>query len=391
VRTTTFALIVWLVMVAGQAYAQTAASDCASSAADPSCDRTRLYVKGEYLLWWTKDAPAPVPLVSTGLIGAPGTRILLGGEDVDTAERQGARFTVGGWLTSDFTWGAEARYFFLPTTSATRSVSSSGASGSPTLLIPFFDVTIPGESSTFLSLPGSFSGTATEHFESRFQGAELSAVKSLASSARWRAELLAGFRWIDLGEKYRFSTSSPNIPPATDIFMTRDVFDTTNRFYGGQVGLRGEYRYGAWLVGSGARLGLGTMHQTVDIDGVLVANTFNGGGSNPLQTFPGGYFAQPTNMGLHSRTVFAAVPEANAEVGYRLTSWAQIYVGYTFLYLSNVARPSDQIDRSINPTQNASFGGAPPPALVGEARPAFRFRSSDFWAQGLSLAVVLRY
>ena len=33
------------------------------------------------------------------------------------------------------------------------------------------------------------------------------------------------------------------------------------------------------------------------------------------QTFPGDYFALPTNMGGHSRTVFAVVPEVRLNVG----------------------------------------------------------------------------
>ena len=41
----------------------------------------------------------------------------------------------------------------------------------------------------------------------------------------------------------------------------------------------------------------------------------------------------------------------------------------------------EQIDLGINPTQ------IPPGSLVGEARPIFPFRDSDFWAQGLHFGV----
>ena len=111
----------------------------------------------------------------------------------------------------------------------------------------------------------------------------------------------------------------------------------------------------------------------------------------PVVSYPGGYFAQPTNMGSHTRTVVAVVPEASFNVGYRLTSWLSIVAGYTFLYASNVARPGEQIDRTVNPTQSLSFGGPAGKPLAGEARPRLPLEGSDFWAQGLSAGVALSF
>jgi hypothetical protein len=53
-------------------------------------------------------------------------------------------------------------------------------------------------------------------------------------------------------------------------------------------------------------------------------------------------------------------------------------VGYTFLYISSVVRPSDQIDRSVNI--------APP-----NTRPAFSFHATDFWTQGVNLGLEIRF
>ncbi|HZY31087.1 MAG TPA: BBP7 family outer membrane beta-barrel protein, partial [Candidatus Methylomirabilis sp.] len=58
---------------------------------------------------------------------------------------------------------------------------------------------------------------------------------------------------------------------------------------------------------------------------------------------------------------------------------------------NSVVRPAQQIDRNINPTQNASFEGSPPTPLVGPAQPSFKFHSSDFWAQGLNVGLVARF
>ena len=59
--------------------------------------------------------------------------------------------------------------------------------------------------------------------------------------------------------------------------------------------------------------------------------------------------------------------------------------GYSFLYWSRVERAGDQIDTTVNPTQ------IPPGALAGEARPAFPFNTTDFWAQGVRFGLEYNY
>jgi len=66
-------------------------------------------------------------------------------------------------------------------------------------------------------------------------------------------------------------------------------------------------------------------------------------------------------------------------------------VGYSFLYISGVARPGDQIDRAINPNQAPAITVANPPPLNGPSRPAFPAADSDFWAHGVNLGVRLRF
>ncbi len=348
----------------------------------------RFRISAEALVWWMKDSPAPPPLASTGILGQPGTSVLLGGQDLNTHEHPGLRVTAGYWLKDE--WGLEATALYLSSGSTSRSVSSSGQVGSQDLFIPFFDVPLPGESVTGLSSAGRFSGRATEALSARLLGAELHGALNLASSTAWRLELLGGFRYLNLRETLSFTTNSPNIAPRpADVFQTKDQFDTTNNFYGGQVGVRTGYGWGSWALSGTVKLALGAIAQSVDIDGVLLTNDFNDFGEP--QRLPGGYFAQPTNMGSHSRTVFAVVPEVGLNVEYQVTDWITILLGYTFLFVNDVARPGDQIDRGINPTQNASFGGTPPTPLVGPARPAFTHHGSDFWAQGLNVGVTVRF
>ena len=73
-------------------------------------------------------------------------------------------------------------------------------------------------------------------------------------------------------------------------------------------------------------------------------------------------------------------------VGCQLTDNARIYAGYNFMYMSNVVRAGDQIDANVNPTL------LPPRTNVtGPALPAFMPKTTDFWAQGISIGLELRY
>jgi hypothetical protein len=89
--------------------------------------------------------------------------------------------------------------------------------------------------------------------------------------------------------------------------------------------------------------------------------------------------------------VFAVVPEVGLNVGYRITERVSVLVGYTFFYTNSVACPAQQIDRNINPTQSASFGGTPSTVLEGPAHPSFKFNGSDFWVQGLNVGLAGRF
>lgn len=348
----------------------------------------RFSISAEALVWWMKDSPASPPLVSTGVLGQPGTAVLLGGENLHTHVHPGLRLTAGYWVTEQ--WGVEASGFYLPSRSTSQGVSSSGQIGSQDLAIPFFDVTLPGENVTNLSAAGRFSGQASAELHSRLFGAELDGVVPLTSTRTWHVDLLGGLRYLHLRETFTFTTSSPNIAPQPpDVFQTQDRFDTINNFYGGQAGVRARYGRGPWTFSGTVKFALGAMVQSVDINGFLLTNDFNGLGAPQL--FPGGYFAQPTNIGHSTRTVVAVVPEVGLNIGYEVIRGMHLFLGYTFLYTNNVARPGKHIDRGLNPTQNASFAGEPPTPLVGPARPTLTFQGADFWTQGLNVGAVFRF
>lgn len=362
--------------------------------ARPSC--SRFWASSEYLLWWVKDTPMPVPVVTTGpatpnltpVLAQPGTVILIGGHDIDEDVHSGGRFTFGCWLGDCQQLGTEASYFFLGSRAARQQVSSSGQPGSLFLALPFFDVTVPGESSTRIAFPGTtrdnFGGTAILTVRDWLQGAEWNVTGNLARSNTFRLDLLAGFRFLELQENLSLFTSSPDVVVA-DIFHTLDRFETGNWFYGCQLGLRGEWHCGNLFAQGLAKVALGNMHETVNINGQLVTNDIG-----PLQTFPGGYLALPSNIGRQSSDRFAVVPEVGLNLGWQMDCGIRLTIGYSFLYLSDVARPGDQINRAINPSQAPAITNNPP-VPANPAQPAPLFRHTDFWAQGLNFGLAIPF
>jgi hypothetical protein len=342
-------------------------------------------VGAEALLLWYKSSPTPVPVVVSGaVIGRAETNLLLGGGDVDTNTNAG--FRVFGSHAVNSQWGIDGDFFYMPKRSTSSTVSSSGAQGSTDLSLPFFDVTRNRENVTELSLSPLYAGSAKVEFSNRLMGAEMNATWPLSGATPWRVDLLAGLRWLQLKETYAIATSSPSLPPLpVDTWGTTDTFGTTNNFYGVQFSARARYQQDAWIVNGVAKLGLGAMDQKVGISGSLVTNDFTADGTT--QSFAGGYFALPTNIGDRSRTVFAVLPEVKLNLGYRVTPATTLYVGYSLLYASDVVRPGNQINRNINPTQSVSYVGAPPVSLDGPAQPSFAFNGSSFWAQGVSIGL----
>jgi hypothetical protein len=372
----------------------------------------RFYVGAEYLLWWTKKSPIPVPLVTTttdttqmptATIGANGTSVVLGNQDLDTSARHGARFTAGAWCDERGELGVEASYFFLASQTVTRSVASNGGPNDPLLAVPFFADDLGMESSFTLAAPSTLAGGATLKLTSRLQGAELNGMVKTCTGPGFQFDVLAGFRFLDLRENLSFATSSlgvmdPNAPVTNNgmILNTLDQFDTHNLFYGFQIAARAEYHRGDLFISALAKLALGEMNQIVTINGAAATNVFNAppGGpftGVPAQIIPGsGIFAQATNIGRTSRDQFEAVPEVSINVGYRIRGGLHAFLGYDLLYLSNVIRPGNQIDRTITfsqTIQNTIAGNASAPG----DRPIVPMVGSSYWAQGLNFGVEWRY
>lgn len=368
-------------LVSGMAAAQTGSPGAGT--------RGPFTVDVEALAWWFKSSPTPTPIITDGVYGQPGTQTLLGGGDMDTNPNPGFRLTAGYAL--DRRWGMEGSFLYVGSRSTSRSVSSPGTARSNDLLLPYFDVLLNREALTEISLAPLYAGSAQVELSNSMMGAEANATYAVDSARPWDVGLIGGFRWLQLKETYTITTSSPFIPPspAGDIWQTTDKFAANNNFYGAQFGARARYDSDRWFASGVLKVGLGAMVQSVDVNGSLLTNDFNNFGA--AQTYPGGYFALPSNMGGHSRTVFAVVPEVRLNVGYQITPAASLYLGYNFLFANNVVRPGNQVNRNLNTSQSASWTEDPNPTPSGPAQPSFSFNSSSFWAQGVSLGLGIRF
>jgi hypothetical protein len=376
---------------------------------DPSVDGERFWFGAEYLLWWFRNSPLPVPLVTTtanpdltptAAFNQLGTSVLLGNQGIDTGTRHGARITAGAWLDNRHTIGLEGNYFFVASHTVTQNVNSPGT---PILAIPFFDADAQAESSFVQASPSSMAGGAVLSLSSRLQGAEINALFKTCSIESFRFQVLGGFRYLELTENLNFATSSVGIQdPAVDgsnnglALNTLDQFNTRNTFYGFQLGARAEYRLGDFSLSATGKLALGESYQVANLIGSATTNFFNAptGGpftGVPVQTLPGtGTFVQASNQGTSTRHEFAAVPEVGVNFGYEVVAGLRVFFGYDLLYFSKVLRPGNLIDRSFNAAQTVQSAVAGNPAAPGTF-PAIILRGSDFWAQGINLGLEYRY
>jgi hypothetical protein len=386
----------------------------------------RFYLRAEYLSWWLRGQSLP-PLVATssplvpqnnqGVLGQDTTAVLFGGSTLDSRQHSGGRFTAGYWLDSCQVWSLEASGFFL----GREDTSFAANSGAVPVLARPFQVQNLGnlEFRELTASPtGVFSlnGSVSVNTPTELWGAEVNLRRKLCCGCDYRVDLLVGFRYLELRDGVHqledvttlqpFPTPAFFPPGATvapgDRFLVQDLFDTRNRFYGGQLGASGEFRRGRWIFGGTAKVALGVVEQTLDVQGSTTQ--FRMG--QPILALPSGLFAQQfTNSGHFSQSQFAVAPEVGVKVGYQLTDHISAFVGYNFLYLSNVMRAGDQIDRSLDIRQVPFALGVPPmltlpnppgttvavPPVAGPSHPIVPFRTTDFWAHGVTVGLEIRY
>lgn len=365
------------------------------------CPHERCWAKAEYLMWWIKDGPLPVPLVtispsaSFAVLDQPGTSILFGNGSIDHDVFSGGRFTLGSWLNKDKNIGLEGNFLFL----AKRSDRFfAGGDGTADLAIgrPIVNTITGAETALLVAFPTGFAGGVAISSSSQLWGSEVNVRGKLSSNELCTVSGLVGFRYADLTEDIGILQASTILPGGISFFngtpvlapntvTLLDRFNTRNQFYGGQVGLDAEVSRKRWSLDMLAKIAAGSTHEVVSVNG----NTTVSGPGIATATTTGGLLALPSNIGRQVQDRFAVIPEVGATLGVQVTPRLRATVGYTFLYWSEVVRPGDQINRVVNPAQLPSAAGFGP--LVGAPEPTPRFEHTDYWAQGVNFGLSLRY
>ena len=377
-------------------------SRCGSPFSNPGCcgPRPQFWFGAEYLMWWQKGQSVPplvttspnsiTPAIAAGVLGQPNTSNLY--DQIPNPMRSGGRFTFGTWLPNCCNLGIEASFFFLLRQDDTTLF---GSNGDPQIALPFVNVAgVPRQASELVSInrpnDGVNSvvqfGTASVHSYSQIWGGDINLRKKWLCGPNYWVDFLAGYRHLNLSEgidiNETFATSQFGTAPSNFAFQGHNGFYTRNEFNGAQIGLDGECRFwNRMFFGMNTKLAMGSVYQIVNIQGSQTILT------GPLAgTYPGDLYASPTNMGRYTASRFAVVPEVGLKLGYNISDHCRIYVGYNFLYLSNAVRPADQIDTRVNPNYNF-----PPVSNVGPRFPAVLFKTSDYFAQGVTFGFQYRW
>ncbi len=364
----------------------------------------RFFVSGEYLQWWLPGYATPVLATTNantdlnGYLGEPGTTSIAGpGAFLDSA-RSGFRARAGMWLDDEQSCGIDGGFFFLGNTSRSQTF---GSDRFPLITRPIFAPNvIPGTNTPFgengeaVAVPGILRGSLTVEGDSQLWGADVNARWCWKNACDSRSEVFAGYRHLNLRESLTFTENITVIGPGgnrvviMDPLGTRIVVQdrlvTQNQFHGGQVGAAYERRWGRWDMEARGSVALGATHQILEIDGFQ--NRQQPGAA--LMTFRGGLLAVGPNLGRFERDQFSVVPEFTLNVGYSVTPNVRVFVGYNFLFWSNVVRPGDQIDHVVDLT---FVPNALPANFSGQYRPRPLFKQSDLAINGIQFGLEWRW
>jgi len=380
----------------------------------------RFYASAEYLLWRIKggDLPSMASSQAAGVInvGAGGATTMLpvfvqqsaglpGSDSQGRGDHSGGRFTAGYWFDPDQNFGIEASVFFLQPRSSTFVNSSNNATGSSLFTvntglsvltsqaIPGLGVSVPtSQPVVFLGQSaGSIAATSTTNL----YGGEINARSTCVTFGSARLGGLLGFRELSFNEDLTLAgtgtvslaSSMPNLIAVTNAqgtspvstFSTFDSIRTRNTFYGGQAGVD-LFVPCRWFFFQGRVKGaIGAMHEEATVLGLT---------TSPSGQFAGGLLSSPGDLGRHTRTKIAFIPEANLKMGVFVTSRLTAFVGYDALYVTDVIRPGDQ-SRPSSGTTTVTVAGTSNQTSLGQQ--SFGFAGTHVWAQGFNFGLQFQY
>lgn len=365
-----------------------------------------LYMRAEYLHWWTKGMTTPALVTTstdtalnstngqrTGATDAPNTTVLFPTDRLFDTSRSGARIMVGMWLDPCHQHAIEGEYFGLGQTTTRYSNEANGRTGSLVIMRPFVQVgglngagnapAETGNSAEIVSFPNVASGSIDVVATNRFQGAGLWVNRLMSCGADCDRQYQFGFnygwRYLRLDDDISITESVTNLQNDANNTGT-DSFQTKNVFNGFVFGPNFATRWNCWSLQGNMRVAIGSTRSTARVSGTLNSDgtVFNDRGILLVQT---------SNFGDYSRSDFAVVPEMNLLLGYQLNPCWRAVLGTSLVYWPKVYRAGSIINTDVN----TDFLDNTAQNINGLRRPDFRWISDDFWAYGVSVGLEARW
>jgi|GEM_PF-776451 len=359
----------------------------------------QFYTELDYLIWWvSKNDLSEVTLSlvtqgqwsnpAPGALSQPGTKLVGPYPGFDYGAFKGGKLILGGWLDPEQTVGVEFSGVLLEQRSVGQLYNghelSPGTIYTNPLKVPY-PVLVNG-----LPVNSQQTSTAALLKNSGVLGAPVSSFTTHTGLQMWTGDvnwmanwgrteyqtfdLLFGFRQMQIQEGLSLSGSTVYAEPVNGQRTVQTGIDSvasTNSFYGGQFGGRITERFGRFKLDVTGKIALGGVSQNVLITG---SNTSTVGGFST--TTPGYVYTQTSNIGRSTARHFAVLPEIYTKVSLPITEHFNLGIGYSFMYLSSVARSGLQLD----PVRNAAYD-----------RPTRWMKSDGFWAQGVMFTGELQF
>jgi hypothetical protein len=355
---------------------------CLNCPTDPcfQCRPNLWLVKADLMLAWRQGRGYPA-LVTTdpstedsttsGVL--PDATVLYDGNSDTTQMRAGLNLDFGTWLNDCQSVGIGGRFFFVGD-DAGEFARNSGQNS--VLAIPFFSVDLGAPSSLLLAHPdidGEVrTGSVNIRATNQVHGFDAYLRLLYCRTACGRVDFITGYHTSSVDDQFLLRMQTDGNQLNNDIRLF-DEFNTENTFHGVILGILTEHQICCMTLRGKARVSIGNMHQRVDINGGTSVNGVLD------QNEPGGLFTANSNIGSYSQDQFCAVTESGVQLGYFINPNLQFTVGYNLMFWSNVVRPGDQIDTTVDDLN------------VPPTRPAFDFNTSSFWVQSLNLGLTCEF
>lgn len=299
----------------------------------------------------TRPAPAAVRLRVADPAAPGGT---LPGPLLPVSGRSAGRFEaavgliVGRWFGETNTQGIEAGFFL-------RDANNTFGGTAPGALVLFPQGTRRG--AQVIAFPGALApfvvGTFPATLGTFFTTVDVNYRHKLLCTENSRLDALAGYRYAFLGDELYLGDATDG---HDEYRLNRAA--VSNSFHGGQLGLAGEVRANRWYAAASVKVALGAVTADAEATGA-----FTGAEARA----PNG-FRRLAALTAGDQTEFAVMPAVNMQFGRQVTDHARVFAGYSFNYLSRVARLGDALN----------------PATAG-------LTFTEFWVQSISLGAEFRF